>query len=42
LDAWKIAVPLIVVPNKELLDDHQSQMADHLAKEGYATKSSAE
>ncbi|RDA90206.1 hypothetical protein CP533_0471 [Ophiocordyceps camponoti-saundersi (nom. inval.)] len=37
LDAWKVAVPLIVVPNSALLDDHQTDMARHLAKEGYAT-----
>lgn len=42
LDAWKIGVPLIVVPNAHLLDNHQAQMADHLAKEGYATQSTAE
>ncbi|RCI08373.1 hypothetical protein L249_8835 [Ophiocordyceps polyrhachis-furcata BCC 54312] len=37
LDAWKVAVPLIVVPNSALLDDHQTDMARHLAQEGYAT-----
>ncbi|PHH89856.1 hypothetical protein CDD83_5090 [Cordyceps sp. RAO-2017] len=40
LDAWKLGVPLIVVPNTQLLDDHQTQMAKHLAKEGYATMAS--
>jgi UDP-N-acetylglucosamine transferase subunit ALG13 len=39
LDAWKVGVPLIVVPNTELLDDHQTEMAKHLAREGYATHS---
>ncbi|KAK4089749.1 hypothetical protein Purlil1_5852 [Purpureocillium lilacinum] len=37
LDAWKVGVPLIVVPNTSLLDDHQTEMAKHLAREGYAT-----
>lgn len=32
-------MPLIVVPNTELLDDHQTEMAEHLAREGYATHS---
>lgn len=42
LDAWKLGLPIIVVPNPTLLDNHQREMADHLAKEGYATTSSAE
>ncbi|UNI20694.1 N-acetylglucosaminyldiphosphodolichol N-acetylglucosaminyltransferase [Purpureocillium takamizusanense] len=37
LDAWKVGVPLIVVPNTGLLDDHQTELAKHLAREGYAT-----
>ncbi|TQV92045.1 hypothetical protein V2A60_004351 [Cordyceps javanica] len=37
LDAWRLDVPMIVVPNTELLDDHQTEMAQHLAAEGYAT-----
>lgn len=41
LDAWKLGVPLVVVPNTELLDDHQTQMARHLATEGYATMAEA-
>lgn len=41
LDAWKLGIPLIVVPNTALLDDHQTEMAKHLAKEGYATMASA-
>ncbi|KAI9167661.1 glycosyltransferase family 1 protein [Paramyrothecium foliicola] len=40
LDAWKLGLSIIVVPNKQLLDDHQTEMAKHLAKEGYATMSS--
>ncbi|KHN96972.1 UDP-N-acetylglucosamine transferase subunit alg13 [Metarhizium album ARSEF 1941] len=42
LDAWKMGLPLIVVPNSRLLDDHQAEMAQHLAKQGYATMSSAD
>ncbi|KAJ6440404.1 glycosyltransferase family 1 protein [Purpureocillium lavendulum] len=37
LDAWKLGVPLVVVPNTGLLNDHQTEMAKHLAREGYAT-----
>ncbi|PFH58294.1 hypothetical protein XA68_13898 [Ophiocordyceps unilateralis] len=37
LDAWRVAVPLIVVPNPALLDDHQNELARHLAHGGYAT-----
>ncbi|KAH6899987.1 UDP-N-acetylglucosamine transferase subunit alg13 [Thelonectria olida] len=40
LDAWKLSLPLIVVPNTKLLDDHQTELAKHLAAEGYATNSS--
>ncbi|KAM3471082.1 hypothetical protein MY8738_009470 [Beauveria namnaoensis] len=42
LDAWRLDVPMIVVPNTDLLDDHQTEMAKHLAKEGYATQAKAE
>ncbi|KAF7554195.1 hypothetical protein G7046_g6879 [Stylonectria norvegica] len=41
LDAWKLGIPIIVVPNTRLLDDHQTELAQHLAKEGYATMSTA-
>ncbi|KAH7148757.1 UDP-N-acetylglucosamine transferase subunit alg13 [Dactylonectria macrodidyma] len=40
LDAWKLSIPLVVVPNTLLLDNHQTEMAEHLAKEGYAIQSS--
>lgn len=40
LDAWKMGLPIIVVPNTQLLDDHQTEMAKHLSKEGYAIMSS--
>ncbi|KAH7326028.1 glycosyltransferase family 28 C-terminal domain-containing protein [Stachybotrys elegans] len=42
LDAWKLGLPIVVVPNSSLLDDHQTEMARHLAKEGYATMSSTD
>lgn len=41
LDGWRLGLSLVVVPNTSLLDDHQTEMAKHLAKEGYATMSSA-
>ncbi|KAG5666013.1 hypothetical protein KAF25_010138 [Fusarium avenaceum] len=40
LDAWKMGLPIIVVPNTQLLNDHQTEMAKHLSKEGYAIMSS--
>ncbi|KAJ3517050.1 hypothetical protein NM208_g14762 [Fusarium decemcellulare] len=40
LDAWKLGLPLVVVPNTKLLNDHQTEMAKHLSKEGYAIMSS--
>lgn len=35
LDALRIGVPLIVVPNPALLDNHQEELAEELAKQGY-------
>ena len=35
LDALRIAVPIIVVPNPELLDNHQAELAEELAIQGY-------
>lgn len=35
-----MGLPLIVVPNIQLLNDHQTEMAKHLSKEGYAIMSS--
>lgn len=35
LDALRISVPLIVVPNPSLLDNHQVELAEELAKQGY-------
>ncbi|KAI4155628.1 MAG: hypothetical protein L6R39_001195 [Caloplaca ligustica] len=35
LDALRIRVPLIVVPNASLLDNHQVELAEELSKQGY-------
>lgn len=35
LDALRVGVPLIVVPNHELLDNHQVELAEALAEQGY-------
>ena len=35
LDALRISVPLIVVPNPTLLDNHQVELAEELAAQGY-------
>lgn len=35
LDALRISVPLIVVPNAELLDNHQVELAEALAEQEY-------
>jgi len=35
LDALRISVPLIVVPNPSLLDDHQTELAEALQEQGY-------
>ena len=35
LDAMRIDVPLIVVPNPNLLDNHQVELAEELARQGY-------
>jgi beta-1,4-N-acetylglucosaminyltransferase len=37
LDAMRIGVPLIVVPNTDLLDNHQAELAVELEKQGYVT-----
>ncbi|KAH0360542.1 glycosyltransferase family 1 protein, partial [Aureobasidium melanogenum] len=35
LDALRVDVPLVVVPNSELLDNHQVELADALAEQEY-------
>lgn len=40
LDVMRLGVPLIVVPNHTLLDNHQEELADELERQGYVTKSS--
>lgn len=35
LDGLRISVPLIVVPNPSLLDNHQDELAEELEKQGY-------
>jgi beta-1,4-N-acetylglucosaminyltransferase len=39
LDAMRLGLPLIVVPNPSLLDNHQEELADELERQGYVTKS---
>ena len=42
LEALRIGVPLIVVPNPELLDNHQVELAEALAAQGYVVHGSLE
>ena len=35
LDALRVAVPLVVVPNETLLDNHQVELAEALAEQEY-------
>ncbi len=35
LDALRMDVPLVVVPNPELLDNHQVELAEALSAQGY-------
>jgi len=39
LDAMRLGLSLVVVPNSSLLDNHQDELAEELEKQGYATKS---
>jgi UDP-N-acetylglucosamine transferase subunit ALG13 len=36
LDAMRLDVPIIVVPNTSLLDNHQAELAEELQRQGYA------
>ena len=42
LDALRISVPLIVVPNSTLLDNHQVELAEELARQHYVVRGSLE
>ncbi|TVY34130.1 UDP-N-acetylglucosamine transferase subunit [Lachnellula subtilissima] len=39
LDAMRLGLPLVVVPNVSLLDNHQEELADELERQGYVVKS---
>lgn len=39
LDVMRLSVPLLVVPNGSLLDNHQDELAIELQRQGYATRS---
>ena len=39
LDALRMGLVCIVVPNSSLLDNHQQELADELDRQGYVTKS---
>lgn len=34
----RMGVPLVVVPNPSLLDNHQKELAEELSRQGYATE----
>ena len=38
LDVMRMGVPLIVVPNPRLLDNHQEELARELVRQGYVTR----
>ncbi|KAI9661331.1 MAG: N-acetylglucosaminyldiphosphodolichol N-acetylglucosaminyltransferase catalytic subunit alg13 [Alyxoria varia] len=42
LEAMRYDVPLIVVPNPSLLDNHQQELAEELARQGYVIKANLE
>ncbi|PSS27324.1 glycosyltransferase family 1 protein [Amorphotheca resinae ATCC 22711] len=39
LDAMRMGLPIIVVPNPTLLDNHQEELAQELQRQGYVLKS---
>jgi len=38
LDALRLGLPLIVVPNRSLLDNHQQELAEELERQGYVVR----
>ncbi len=36
LDALRLDLPIIMVPNPALLDNHQAELAEELQRQGYA------
>ena len=42
LDAMRLGLPLIVVPNVQLLDNHQEELAQELQRQGYVKASDVE
>ena len=36
MDALRVGASLIIVPNPTLLDNHQVELAEQMAKQGYA------
>lgn len=42
LDAMRLGLPLIVVPNTDLLHNHQTELAEILAEQGYVVSSKIE
>ena len=35
LAALRISIPIVVVPNPDLLDNHQVELAEELSRQGY-------
>ena len=42
LDAFRVNVPLVVVPNATLLDNHQQELANELARQKYVVVGNTE
>ena len=40
LEAMRLGIPLVVVPNPSLKDNHQKELAKELQKQGYVIASS--
>ncbi len=39
LDAMRLGLRMLVIPNESLLDNHQKELAEELENQGYATMS---